>query len=407
MPNPEYPESLFRKFIGTSLSFSGSDVWRRIRRIVSPAFNHAWPTRAIGETTIRMFDVIEKEEFQRRGGSARMGVVPFDIYLGRLTMDVLGRTAYGFDFNSLENPESKYAVLLATIVRKLCNPVYILFPFLDGLPGFRRDQLSAQIDELDDMLFAVIDQKRQELAETPLKDRANADILTLMIEACQDPTAPRITNKELRDNVVVFYLAGQETTAGALGFWMYMLAQNPRVQTTVRREVLAVMGDAPTDLIPNDGQLKAMVYLDASIRENLRYNPPLPAIVARENMTDQIICGHLIPKGNRIGTHVLALQHHPNHYELPEQFRPERFLDVNMAEPKDGGLAPFIPFGSGPRQCIAKNFSLMEQRVVTSMILRKYTWTLQLDKNGCDPVTSPPFDLNRPENLHLCITKRY
>ncbi|KAJ1655328.1 hypothetical protein IWQ61_004905 [Dispira simplex] len=398
MPNPEYPESLFRKFIGTSLAFSNSEVWRRIRRIVGPAFNYIWPTRVIGDTVIRMFRAIEQDQAANK-------MLTMDIYLGRLTMDVLGRTAYGFDFNSLTNPESKYAVLLSTVVKKLTNPFYILFPFLDGIPGFRRPKLNEQIEELDQMLFGVIDMKRKELAEKPIDDRANTDMLSLMLEACQDPSAPRITNKELRDNVVVFYLAGQETTAGALGFWMYEMSKNTECQEKARQEVLQIMGDAPEDIIPTDEQLKEFKYLKASIDEAMRFHPPLPAIVARETVVEQKICGVTIPAGERVGTNVVAMHHHPKHFKDPDTFRPERFVDLQ--DPKDGRMSPYLPFGSGPRQCIGKNFAMLEARVVTSMMLRKYKWTLKLRPNGKEPVRSPPFDLYRFENLDLNLEARY
>ncbi|KAJ1981727.1 hypothetical protein H4R34_001963 [Dimargaris verticillata] len=395
IPNRDYPESLFRRFIGTSVIFSNHEVWARIRRIISPAFSNTQPTRVIGEVTKTLIAKLDKEDTSR---------LVMDKPLSHMAMDVLGQTIYGFNFNALENPDTKYAVLLQSIVSKLSNPVYLLFPYLDNLPFFRRDDVIRDLDELDEYMYKMIDEKRRQLAANPVRDRANVDLLTLMLEACEDSETTRLSNQELRDNTTALFLAGHENTALSIGFWMYMMSKNLDLQEKCRDEVLSVMGDAPEDLIPTDEQLKQMSYLHASILENLRFNPPIPLIVARETSVDQTIAGIPVPAGTSVGTNVIAVQHNPNYYPDPETFNPDRFLQKSTGE---RFLPKFIPFGSGPRQCIAKNFALLNEQVVIAMLLRKYTWTLVLGEDGKETIWSTPFSMFRINNLILNLKARY
>ncbi|KAJ1907103.1 hypothetical protein IWQ60_011929, partial [Tieghemiomyces parasiticus] len=438
-PNADHPNSMFRRFVGNSLAFAHSRDWRRIRRMVSPAFHQASPAQIMGDTVRRMFAALVRDfPSLRVGTNGQACTVAMDAYLGRLTMDILGRTVYGYDFRSLENPDSKYAVLLASIVDQLCNPLYILFPWLDNLPGFRRRQLAAMIAELDGLLFGVIEGKRRDLAvSAPIVDPTRADLLTLMLQAyvaadrriSTGPSAPTsppllpLTGQELRDNAVVFYLAGQETTAGTLGFWMYTMAQHPEVQAKARTEVLSILGEGkydPHDRIPTDEQLRNLVYVAASLHENLRLNPPFATMVARETVVPQIIAGQVsVPANVRVGVHIMALQRSPTSYGPDANvFRPERFLEgasrgchygagVSAYSVKRLVNGSFFPFGGGARQCIAKNFSMLEQKMVASMLLRKYEWSLDYGPRGEDPVYSPPFALNRPQNLRLVMRALY
>ncbi|KXN74930.1 cytochrome P450, partial [Conidiobolus coronatus NRRL 28638] len=180
-----------------------------------------------------------------------------------------------------------------------------------------------------------------------------------------------LTDKELINNLNIFFIAGHDTTANTLSYAMYHLAKNQHVQDKLRAEIYSTLQVDPNTkdlVIPTSEQLKSMNYLACFIKEVMRITPAVLQ-VNRELQSDYTIPTDkvVLPKGTQVMLSIYSIQHDPKIYPKPEEFDPERFLvgkyDTDI----------YMPFGGGTRMCVGMNFSLMEQKVYLSLLLQKFT----------------------------------
>ncbi|KAJ1672441.1 hypothetical protein EV182_007168, partial [Spiromyces aspiralis] len=206
----------------------------------------------------------------------------------RAALDVLGRIAFDFDFGAVRDPTNPYYRLYSDIMDIIRFPIRSFFPQLDRLPLPYVKRGIRKLKEFDEIIYKMVDRKQREARErkrlgTPLtaEQRAKADLLTLMVEAKIQGGDKGSTEKEFRDNLILFYIGGHDTTSNSLSFILMELALNPEVQAKARKEALEVLGDDPTDVVPTTEQLKQLPYIGSIIKENQRKNPVI-TMVTRE-----------------------------------------------------------------------------------------------------------------------------
>ncbi|CAG8646347.1 23094_t:CDS:10, partial [Rhizophagus irregularis] len=244
-----FPTSLITKYYGTNVVLSNGDVWKRHRRIANPSFRNL-PVHVFVESTTKLLNVMEKIDNEPIEVKSLMHRAKFD----RLALDVLGKAAFGFDFNNLEDPNNVYVTTYNEVMAELSKPLYFVFSFLDYLPRFEALRKIEKLNSLYDEIH--------------------------MVYACNDPDNPTLTNEELRHDLAMFMLAGHDTTANALTTILYLLAIHKDTQKKVRDEILRVLGD---NLIPSVEQQKELKYMNMVINENLRLYPPVAQLPQRFN----------------------------------------------------------------------------------------------------------------------------
>jgi cytochrome P450 family 135 len=210
---------------------------------------------------------------------------------------------------------------------------------LGGLsPAARFRRALAAVDEL---IYAEIRERRED------QDAADRDdVLSLLLRARHEDDSP-MTDSELRDELLTLLTAGHETTATGLSWAFERLVRTPRVMEKL------------LDSLDDDE------YLDAVVKETLRIRPVV-VDVARKLTRDTEIAGYHLPAGTLVLPAIAAVHRHPDHYADPAEFRPERFLNGEAAEPYT-----WIPFGGGVRRCIGASFAQVEMRVVLREVLKR------------------------------------
>lgn len=198
--------------------------------------------------------------------------------------------------------------------------------------------------ELDRLMYAEIRERRvaPDLAR-------RTDVLSRLIRVGTDPGASdddRLSDTELRDQLVTLLLAGHETTATALAWSLYELGRHPDLHARSVRA--ACEGDD--------------AWLDAVLKESMRLHPVIPMVV-RTLMKDATVAGHDLPAGTTVGPSIIVSHQRSENFPDPEVFRPERFLGHNPP------ANTWIPFGGGVRRCIGAGFSLMEGVAVLREVL--------------------------------------
>ncbi|CAJ0763871.1 15311_t:CDS:10 [Entrophospora sp. SA101] len=300
------PDSAVSKFLGVGLFTSNDETWKVHRNISAKAFNKALSPKIIGECGIDSVKLIEKWEN-----------TPMDTFLlmQRITLQALGKVAFGYDFQCLKNWEEQpeFIETYHSIMNHVMAPRTFFFPFLDKLP-------------------------------------LNSNIRYRMLKAAENEDYTW-SARSLRDEIVILFVAGHDTTAHSLSVVFYYLGRYLDIQEKAREEVVRIIGK---DLvIPTSDQLKELKYVNAIIKEALRLYPSLttapPRIIQRDFQFDNF----LIPKGTYLQVNYWQIHHNPEIYPRPYEFIPERWLDnhpmsLNANQEKRHAFS-WLPFSAGPR----------------------------------------------------------
>jgi cytochrome P450 len=219
----------------------------------------------------------------------------------------------------------------------------ILRVALHSVGGLKRwPKLERANKGIDELLTPMIAARRR---DPGLGDRT--DIMSLLLTA-RGEDGERLTDKEIRDDLVTLVLAGHETTATTLAWMIDLLLHHPDVLAKVRAEADAA---------------STTTYAQAVINETLRIRPPSP-FTGRYTVGDYRLGGYTVPAGTRIVPHIGEVNLDAATYDRPHEFRPERFLDTSPP------TYAWIPFGGGIKRCLGASFSVLELTVVLQTLLR-------------------------------------
>ncbi|KAJ3364678.1 cytochrome P450-dit2 [Allomyces javanicus] len=363
-------------FFGTNVVMSNGQEWKRHRKVVNAAFRRGWSTHFFGDVGRDLIAELDKL-------AARNETMDPSDWMHRAALDALCVAAFGDPLHAVSTPDTKLLNLYHDLLRDIFNQVGNVLPITRL---FSRRTTLKRIDDFNEFLFSVIDKKSAEMTATSSFDnyddeqRARRNLLELMIAAARDETFSR---EDLRANLLVFFLAGHDTTANALCYAIYLLGLYPEVQAKARAEVLGVMQldfnaasipafDAP---YPTNDQQTQLHYLTKVIKETMRLFPSIGNIPFRRVTKDVTLAsnGLLLPRGTITVVDLIALQRSPRWWgPTASKFDPDRWADGDEAmHPTDWAWAPF---SGGPRICMGSQFSLIEQRVLLAMLLARYEW---------------------------------
>ncbi|KAG2172696.1 hypothetical protein INT43_000043 [Umbelopsis isabellina] len=401
-----HPETLVHRFLGHSnLVLANGEDWKRRRRIANPAFHRSMPVKAFSQLTANVFQQIDKSE------GAPIDVGPL---LQSFTLDAIGLVGFGFDFNAILTPDNEWVHTYNYVANNLLEFPFIFFPILDTHLRFlfpKRQDKHKALTKLNDLFDLIIKNKREAIEKKALnKEENEKDLLTLLIESGrgEDDANEPLDDEELRSELVLFFFAGHDTTANALASTLYFLATHKEVQAKARKEAEDVLGDEPRDSWPSVNELKEMTYITCVLKEAARLANPASGIIEREVTEDTNLGGYIVPKGSLLNIDILGVHHNPDYWSDPETFNPDRFKEGGEMDSQTSAAA-YLPFGAGTRQCIAgMNFSIAEQRVALSGILRKYEVSLPENSEHKDGLKfSNHLFLLQPKNLKIIFKRRY
>jgi cytochrome P450 len=231
------------------------------------------------------------------------------------------------------------------------------------------------------------------IAEHRGRSGGQGDLLARLLRA-RDEEGGAMTDRQLRDEALTLYLAGQETTAIALAFCWYLLARNPDQEAKLVAELGATLGGRS----PTPADLPHLPYTDGVLREALRLYPPVWAIT-REPVADDHIGGYVIRRGTLVFLPQWIVHRDPRFFVEPERFEPERWQgDLERRLPRFA----YFPFGGGPRICIGREFAMLEARLVLATLVQRF----HLDLVPDHPVEPLPAMTLRPKAGIKVIVRR-
>ncbi|MCC6812082.1 MAG: cytochrome P450 [Deltaproteobacteria bacterium] len=334
---------MLARVLGEGLLTSDGTFWAQQRKLLLPAFH---PSRMAGYAA------------QMVAASDRLASTwkPFeqkDVYkeMLALTIDIVGRTLFGAE--EAEDAEEVGGALDA-VIQRLSDPLYVMAPWAVhlGLPSGRR--FVRALKTLDALVARLIARRRTR----PLDE---GDLLGLMIGAVDRGA---MTKEELRNEALILYVTGHETTAIALAYTLWLVAQSPAVERRLQGELSSVLNGR----LPTLDDVRALPFTECVVKEALRLYPPAWSLARQATETTKI-GPHTIEKGAAIWMGPWAVQHDARFFPDPERFSPERWLDPKMEQlPK----CAYFPFGSGPRVCIGQAFAKSELVLVLATIAQRF-----------------------------------
>ncbi|MFI9321821.1 cytochrome P450 [Kitasatospora aureofaciens] len=339
-----------RTSVGNGLLTSQDEVYQRQRRLIQPLFTR----RRVDGYADALAQ--EAQALAERWRAVPDGVVDAAEEMSRFALRAVARILFGADVEeAVEVVNRSFPAVGEYIMERGFAPVRL--PRTWPTPGNRRG-LAAQR-----ALYEVCDRIIAERAARGGGDEDADDLLTLLGRA-RGEDGERLDPAELRDQVLVFLLAGHETTATSLAFALHLLAKHPEQRKLAQEEARTVLaGRAPTA-----ADLERLPYITRVLKEAMRLFPAA-SLVGRRAVEETVIDGYVIPAGAQLVVAPLVTHRHPDHWAEPERFDPDRFLPE--AEKARHRYAWF-PFGGGPRACIGQHFSMLESVLTLGVLLRDF-----------------------------------
>ncbi|KAG0070742.1 hypothetical protein BGZ89_012568 [Linnemannia elongata] len=348
------------------------------RRLVAPAFGLQY-LRALepimAECTQIAIDEIDKilvdPKAVKGGKILKPGQVDICSFMIRLSLDIIGETAFGQSFRMVKDNTHPVPKQLANTLKRCMqqtfNPWMKWFVPLDwsfvefGAQRVKDRKLKGEAGRRADLLQYLIDAQ--------IHERANGNGETG--NEYDDMIAGKLTDKAVETEACVFLIAGSETSSTAMTFTIMYLVKNPDKLAKLRDELdLATASNAPGAL-PTYDQIRNLPYLTGCINESLRLRPVAATGLPREVTEDVTMKGHFFPKGTILLAQLPQLHWSDEYFPQANKFIPERWIPGESPFPPVQDFT-FYPFSAGTRNCVGKNYAMMEMRLIIAALIVRY-----------------------------------
>ena len=349
-----------RFVLGNGLLTSEGEFHLRQRRLAQPAFHRERIARYAEEMVART-EVVAAS--WRDGQSLDLARA-----MHHLTLDIVGRTLFGVD---LQGRAAELGKALTAVLDSFSIWLILFGERLYDLPIPRMRRAKQAVPALDAAIYAIIEEHRR-------SGRDQGDLLSMLMAARDaEGDGSGMTDAQLRDEVMTLILAGHETTANALAWTWWFLAQHPEIDVRLAAEVRDACGDRPITM----ADLPNLPYTRAVFSEAMRLRPPAYA-TSREVIEPIVLAGQAIPVGAQVIVSPWVTQRDPRWWTEPLRYDPDRWL-APRAEPNHRHA--YFPFGGGTRVCIGDQFAWTEGILVIAALVRRWRFCLTVPATAVRP----------------------
>ncbi|XP_068631922.1 probable cytochrome P450 9f2 [Battus philenor] len=391
---PEDVEPLF----GASLLLMKDEKWRDMRTTLSPAF-----TGSKMRQLMPFMTEISRNVIQHLKEHTTEDIDVADL-MRRYTNDVIASSAFGYQVNSVKEKENEFYKMGQTLFNFTAWQRFLLFltsVFPSVIKFFGFEIFSKKYTKFfDDLVATTMEHREKNNIERP-------DMIQLLMQASKGNLKTEEADKDeiedhskrqewsqrdLASQVFIFFIAGFETSAGALVLCIHELAINPHIQKKLYQEIKAFTEKNGNLTYETINELK---YLDCVINETLRRWAPALILDRICSKTYELPPSReggkpcKLNPGDVVYNVVNSIHLDPKHYPKPEVFDPERFSEERKHEIKP---FTFMPFGVGPRNCIGSRFAYLEIKVLIYHLMLNFE--IRKCKKTTDPIVLEPFNFN-------------
>lgn len=344
--------------LGNGLLISEGDFWRRQRRLAQPAFHRQHIAGFAKIMTDSTETMLERWRSYEQNGQA-FDVVP---EMKQLALRIVGLALFSTEMSGdIDVIGNALEIARAHFMRRMWQPIKMPV----SIPTKANRVFLQAIREAEEVVYRIIAEHRQNPEANP------HNLLSMLLRAQDEETGDSMSDRQVRDESLTIMTAGHETTAVALSWTWYLLAQHKDVERKLHEELSGVLGGRT----PTAEDLPNLKYTLMIIEEALRLYPPVWVVGRMAIKTDEI-GGYKVKAGSEIIISPYLTHHHSDFWREPEKFNPERF------SPEESAARPrfaYFPFGGGARVCIGNNFALMEAQLILATVAQQYRLLLSPD----------------------------
>ena len=367
-----------KRLLGEGLVTSEGEYHDRQRRLIQPTFH---PNRIKGYGDIMASHAVRMQERWKDGST-------LDIHneMMHVTSEIISKAVLGSDIKA---EEDEVGVALQTCMEyfnRLQMPFGELIEKIPILPINKGYQSAKK--KLDSIVYSMIKEHRdneskrvyhkedREICPKNQHMSKPTDLLYTLLQA-QDTEAGigRMTDLQLKDEVMTIFLAGHETTSNALTWTFYLLSQHPTTDDRLYAELCSILGDKDAKRIPTVEDMPKLEYTEKVFRESMRLYPPAWTL-GRRAINDYKVDKYVIPAGSVILMSQYVMHRDSRYFSDPDVFYPDRWTKEAMLHlPRFS----YFPFGGGIRGCVGEPFAWMEGILLLATICRH--WKMHNDKD--------------------------
>ena len=336
-----------RGLLGESVFVTNGEVWKRQRRIIDPAFEGS------AKSGFPAMLAASKDAVAR----LTEGEVEVEYEASYLAADIIFRTLFSIPISSDIAARTFTAFRTYQRAQPLWNiPGLLRLP--RWVPRFPARPARDSAAEIRQLLTELVAARAAEIAAGTAPD----DLATRIMTTADPETGACFSTAEMVDQVAIFFLAGHETSASALAWGLFLLADNPDIQDRVVAEVSAL----PTN--PTFSDFSRLPFTRDVFREVLRLFPPVPMMV-REAAKATELRDRNVPRGSLAILSPWHLHRHERLWDRPDEFDPDRWQnDATQTSKREA----YIPFSAGPRVCTGAGFAMAEGVLMLAMMVRAF-----------------------------------
>lgn len=354
--------------LGNGIMVSEGDFWARQRRLIQPAFR----PRVLADFNGMIHEENRKLADQWQEAAQAGQPVEVAAAISELTLVVVLKAIFGVDYAQLvAGGDNPFALLTEEPARDL--------------------RFAARFHRLKGVVEKIIDHRLH-------AEHHEFDFLGHML-AARTRRGESMAHRALVDEVMTLIVAGHETTASALAFAWYLIATHDETRQRMQVEAdaldesaLARSGGDPRQEGPT------LAFTDRVVAETLRLYPP-GWLLSRRAMVDHELDGMSIAAGTQVFISPWLLHRHPDYWQQPERFNPDRF--ASRHEPAH--RMAYLPFAAGPRHCIGEHLAATEMRVHLATLLRRFTPRYLGDG---EPAIESAINLRPADGIYLQLVPR-
>lgn len=369
--------------LGQGLLASDGPYWKSQRKLMQPAFR---------EPCVHSFLPVVRhctDEWLRHWESAAASELAIDVAadMRQLSLDIILRCLFS---TSLGEDLARVDRSVTSIIDDLGQLAGTFFNQPHKFSPGRNTDFKTALAELDALVQGIMEQAGRKSPD----GTHGSHLMPLLMGGIDSTTGERLTEKQIRDEVVTMILGGHETTAVILTWAWHLLASHPEVEARLAQELEQTLMGAP----PTHADLGRLTYTRCVFQEVMRLYPPV-WFMMRKSLSASSIGGQEIPAGGSALICPYTTHRHPSHWDAPWEFRPERFHETNAASRHKYA---YLPFSAGRHQCLGMGFAMMEGPLILAALAQRFRVA------PCSPVVeiAPVLTLRQRQGLPSRILHR-
>ncbi|RDD44411.1 Cytochrome P450 4F12 [Trichoplax sp. H2] len=373
-----------QRLIGDGVMASTGRDHAKYRGMIAPAAFNA-DSITVMTTVFNMYATSLCQLWRHNLSQSNDGIICVQKYFKQLTLDIMGRCTFGYEFEALSGCNIDAKNISAVFNRAVTGQLFGLvqfIPYFQYLPLACNREIEAGLSVVRKAIDSTIALKRN----SRQRSTSDVDLLDILMDIKDETGKPAFTDKQLRDNILTFMMAGRETATAALSWTLYLLAKHPKIQDKARTEIQNVLRQ-DRDLANSD--LDQLKYIEFIIMETLRLYPPVD-VLRRVAKKDDVIQNYKIPAGTLIYIALAVCQRCDDAFPNGNEFNPERFKREDV---RDHGV---LSFSIGSRTCMGKRFAMTEMKITLAKLLFNFKFSLPSANQRIEPRRCGMFILPNP-----------